>query len=118
MEHIGSILNRIIKEEFGGCDPRTDNPCKIHARVSEGFIYAFAVGKWRPMAGAGRNYPPSPLMQKRAEKTLRMNTGTTFEGKKIEFLFFPTKKENDLNLTWNLSRREEDPEEGFHPPRR
>jgi hypothetical protein len=111
VEDIKSILDRIIKEEFGGCDPRTDNPCKIQARVSDGMIYAFAVGKWRVMGRAGRKYPPSQAMLKEAEKTLRINTGSTgsgaapvgvFDGKVIEFVFFPTKEENDANLIWKL----------------
>lgn len=116
MVDVGSILDRIVKEEYGGCDPRKDNPCKIQARVSEGAIYVFAVGKWRGVSRAGYKYPPTKAMQGLARKTLRTNTGSTFNGKKIELVFLPTKEENDANLVWNLSRRE-DPEEGFHPPK-
>lgn len=104
MEHIGTILDRIIKEEFGGCDPRKDDPCKIQARVSDNSIYAFAVGKWRWMSGAGAKYPPTDFMQRKAERTLRLNTGGTFDGKVIEFVFLPTREENDANLVWNISK--------------
>jgi hypothetical protein len=114
MEHIGDILDRIIKEEFGGCDPRKDNPCKIQARVSDGMIYVFAVGKWRAVSRAGRKYPPTKKMQAQAKATLRINTGTatskmfgrtgggTFDGKEIELVFLPTREENDANLIWKL----------------
>lgn len=113
MEHISDILTRVIKEEFGGCDPREDNPCKIQARVSDGAIYVFAVGKWRPASRAGRKYPPSKRMQNKAILTLRCNTGGkgfqykcggTFDDREIELVFLPTKEENDAYV-WNLNKK-------------
>lgn len=82
-----TILNRVVREEYGGCDPSTDNPCHLKARTRDGMIQVFVVGKWRFAANAGRKYPPSKAMQNRAERTIRINTGKTFQGKDITFIW-------------------------------
>jgi len=82
---IGDAVDRITREEYGGCHPGQDDPCVLKAKVRDGLIQVFCVGKWRWVGGAGKKYPPSKMMQNRAEKTLRMNTGKTFQGRRIQF---------------------------------
>jgi len=82
---IEATLDKIVKEEYGGCDPRTDNPCILKARVRDKLIQAFCVGKWRYIGSAGSKYPPSRMMQRRAIATLRCNTGDTFKDRIIRF---------------------------------
>lgn len=89
-----SIIEKIVKEEYGGCDPSKDNPCILKAVVSDGkegygypIIYIWVVGKWRQAGRTGFNGLPSNKAVTSAIQRIRTNTGTTFEGKEIMLQF-------------------------------
>ena len=98
------ILTKVILDEYGGCDPRTDNPCILKARVSKQYhtIEVFVVGKWRIVRGYwGSKYViTNKKILADMERVVRINTGSstnfkydpsvgTFHGKDIRFDFIP-----------------------------
>jgi hypothetical protein len=101
---LDSILDKVVLEEYGGCNPRVDNPCILKARVSKQHrtIEVFVVGKWRVVRGYwGSKYViTNKKILADMEKTVRINTGShvhsgydpsvgTFHGKEIRFDFIP-----------------------------
>lgn len=109
-ETMKGILDNVIKEEYGGCDPRHDAVCVLKARVihdpPDHRIEVFVVGKWRPIryyGGVGYIVTNKKILAE-MERTIRINTGSynsskplgsqydpsrgTFAGKKIIFEWF------------------------------
>ena len=84
-----AIITKVLLSEYGGCDPRTDNPCILKARVRREYlrIEVFVVGKWRPVRGYNGTVTEvtNKKILKDMERTVRCNTGTTFAGKAIQF---------------------------------
>lgn len=93
-----SILDRIMLEEYGGCDPRRDDPCYLKARIKDRVIEVFVVGKWRGIRHINSTLyePKSKKIIDEVIRTVRINTGSrpvvpgskelkggTFEGKTI-----------------------------------
>lgn len=105
MDLIKDILDKVIKEEYGGCDPSKDEVCTLKAMVSDGhegygarIIYVWVVGKWRPVGRTGWKGLPSNKVVAEAIQRIRINTGSrfdenkelysgTFGGKEIELEF-------------------------------
>jgi hypothetical protein len=95
-EQIQKVVDDVIREEYGGCHPFFDNPCKIKIRVHREppwyrCIEYFVVGKWRAPRyyGGNKDVVTNKTIMKEVEKILRCNTGKTFEGKKIEWDWQP-----------------------------
>ena len=91
---IKEIAMKITLEEYGGCNPYTDNPCVLKAMVSDGkegygarILYVWVVGKWRPVGRTGWQGLPSNKVITEAIQRIRINTGKTFEGKEIMLQF-------------------------------
>ena len=89
------LITKIVKEEYGGCDPSTDNPCILKAMVSDGKketykgrrIYVWVVGSWRCVGRTGWKGLPSNKAITEAIQTIRLNSGKTFNGKEIMLQF-------------------------------
>ena len=85
-KEIESAVDQVIREEYGGCRPHLDNPCILKARIKDKVFQVFVVGKWRPMMYYGpKGKIPSKKLQEQAVRTIRCNTGKTFEGKEVIF---------------------------------
>lgn len=81
-------LDKTIREEFGGCNPNVDNPCKLKVRIKDKIIEVFCVGKWRGIRYYGiLNKRPSNDVMERVEWVVRLDSGDTFEGRKIEWVW-------------------------------
>lgn len=84
-----SIVDHVIRDEYGGCHPGKDDPCVLHAKCEDGIVYVFVVGKWRGVARCSKkSVVPSRKVIREAIKTVRTNTGETFAGKEV-ILKFP-----------------------------
>jgi hypothetical protein len=102
---IDAIVEKVMREEYGGCNPLVDEVCQLKARVHRVVgvmrrIEVFVVGKWRVVRGYwGSKYViTNKKILADMEKTVRINTGShvhsgydpsigTFAGKKIVFIW-------------------------------
>jgi hypothetical protein len=103
---IKAIAEKVMREEYGGCNPLVDEVCQLKARVHRVAgvmrrIEVFVVGKWRGIRyyGGTLDAPKSKKILDEIERTVRINTGShlnhrgfdptkgTFAGKKIVFVW-------------------------------
>lgn len=81
-EKIDEIIESVVRSEYGGCNPASDNPCVLPARVVNYKGYAgralevFVVGKWRIVTTCGWKGMPSNKTIQKAIKYVKINTGS------------------------------------------
>lgn len=84
------ILDKVIREENGGCNPVTDKVLQIPARIDTGYLQVFIVGKWRYICKA-RKQPLTKMKENEASSIIMSNTGwkkdERINYKKIVFQF-------------------------------
>jgi hypothetical protein len=84
------VLNSVVLEEYGGCNPSKDPIITLKARIEEGAILVFLVGKWRPIRSyfGRKSSITNKVILKDMRDIIRRNTGwskTALKDKPIEF---------------------------------